>query len=116
MRYTWIWLIVFGLIASVAPFSTVQAQGLSGSKGKMRAMGDYPREGCAKFFKQYIAASGHSAYATTVTGQGSAVICAVVLNRKSQAQAERDAIKACEDGDNYYKVQQLGGCYVGASK
>ncbi len=116
MYFKQLGVISIGFLIALAPATSAYAKDLSGDKGKMRAMGDHPRDGCAKFFKRYIAASGHSAYATTVTGQGSGAICAISLNKRSIEQAEREAIKACESGDNYWKVEQLGGCYVGASK
>ena len=116
MRYTWFWVVLLSLVTASALLSVGHAQDLSGKRGKMRAMGDYPREGCGRLFDRYIAAPGHSAYATTATGMDSGAVCGIALNRKSTKQAEKDAVKACEDGNGRFEVEQLGGCYVGASK
>ncbi|MEZ5813088.1 MAG: hypothetical protein R3D45_16900 [Rhizobiaceae bacterium] len=100
----------------VASLSAGLAGGLSGNRGTLRAMGQYPAGGCSKLFDRYVAASGHSAYATTVVSQYSAAVCGIALNKRSKADAEKAALKACQQGDKKWKVEQLGGCYLGASK
>lgn len=115
MQYKLLFVFASALALSAAVSSEVLAD-LSGSKGKMRAMGGYPGDGCGDLFDRYIDASGHSAYATTVTDMDSGAVCGIALNRRTVEQAERDAVNACEDGNAKWKVEQLGGCYVGASK
>ena len=93
-------------------------KGLAGKRGRTRGSPS-KRGGCGKFYRQYIAASGHSAYAESVVVAHSRVqqsgVCAVALNRKNVAQAEKAAIASCLRGAKKYKGSRKK-CVVRASK
>ncbi|MEP3200725.1 MAG: peptidoglycan-binding protein [Rhizobiaceae bacterium] len=93
-------------------------KGLSGKRGKVR--GSIPkRGGCAKVFGQYVAASGHSAYAQSVVVSqaryNQSYVCGLGLNRKNVAAAERAAIASCLRGTKKYKSTRKS-CIIKASK
>lgn len=73
--------------------------------------------GCQKGYNDYIAAGGHSAYASTVMDRTAEhFICGVVLNAPSQKRAEALALKSCQASVKKYKVQLSGACSIAASK
>lgn len=73
--------------------------------------------GCQKGYDDYIAAAGHSAYASTVMDRTAEYfICGVVLNAPSQKKAEALALKSCQASVKKYKVQLAGACSIAASK
>ncbi|MGX9179568.1 hypothetical protein [Mesorhizobium sp. BHbdii] len=71
-----------------------------------------------KAYKAYVAASGHSAYATTPYSRVRSlyIICGSRLNAPSQKAAEDLAMKSCKATRSYYKVTTGGGCEIAASK
>lgn len=103
----------------VAPeLSGAVAQDLSGQKGKVQ--GRLPRGTgpCAKAYKEYVAAKGHSAYASTpIYGFGSTgYICGHSLNRRTTQEAEARAVAGCVNGTRKWKRVHSGECEVRASK
>ena len=66
----------------------------------------------------YVAAGGHSAYATTPYARIRSlyIICGSGLNAPSQKVAEDRAMKSCEAARSHYKVITGAGCEVAASK
>ncbi|WP_342780263.1 hypothetical protein [Mesorhizobium intechi] len=78
-----------------------------------------PKEACYKSYLAYIAASGHSAYATTFYSRvvDLHIFCSVKLNAPSQKAAEETALRACQSGFARWKVKTAsGGCAIAASK
>lgn len=97
--------------------SVVQAENLAGQKGKVRRR--LPRRGntnCAKNVDKYIAAEGHSAFATTDQYSNKGFICAYSLNRKSVEDAEKEALASCERGTQRWNRGFNGKCEIIASK
>jgi hypothetical protein len=97
------------------------AEPLAGSKGDTRFhpfLPQNPKDPCTKAYKAYVAASGHSAYATTPYSRVRSlyIICGSRLNAPSQKAAEELALKSCQATRNSYKVTTGGGCEVAASK
>ena len=109
-----------GLLLATAP-GVGAAASLAGSKGEVRFSPYLPghsKDPCTKTFKAYVAAGGHSAYATTpyIRVRDGAIICGAGLNAKSQAAAEELAMKSCLATRAYYKVNSGGTCEIAASK
>jgi hypothetical protein len=109
-----------GLLLAAAP-GVGAAASLAGSKGDVRFspyLPGNPKDPCTKTFKAYVAAGGHSAYATTpyIRVRDGAIICGMGLNAKSQAAAEGLAMKSCLATRAYYKVNSGGTCEIAASK
>ncbi|WP_363282074.1 hypothetical protein [Mesorhizobium sp.] len=78
-----------------------------------------PKDECTSAFKAYVAASGHSAYATTFESRVSDlyIICGSKLNAPSQKAAEESALRICQAGLTRWKVKTAaGGCGIAASK
>ncbi|CCV12623.1 hypothetical protein [Mesorhizobium sp. STM 4661] len=97
------------------------AQSLAGSKGDTRFHPYLPqnqKDPCTKTYNAYVAASGHSAYATTPYSRVVSlyIICGSRLNAPSQQAAEELALKSCQATRNSYKVTTGGGCEIAASK
>ncbi|WP_029354545.1 MULTISPECIES: hypothetical protein [Mesorhizobium] len=97
------------------------AVSLAGSKGDVRFypyLPPSPDRPCTKAYKAYVAASGHSAYATTPYSRVRSlyIICGSRLNAPSQKAAEDLAMKSCKATRSYYKVTTGGGCEIAASK
>jgi hypothetical protein len=96
------------------------AESLAGKVGNKRSTVFFPQwseGGCQGMYKAYIAAPGHSAYASTVNGPGTySVVCGARLNLPSQAAAEKAAVASCEAGRKKYKATVIGTCKVAASK
>lgn len=97
------------------------AESLAGSKGDIRfypTMSGNPKDPCTKTYNAYVAASGHSAYATTPYMRVTSLymICGAHLNAASQKAAEALAMKSCQATRSHYKVTTGGACEVAASK
>jgi len=108
---------------SKKPAKTKSA-GLAGSEGNVRRRVLYTREmsgGCGKMYKQYVAASGHSAFASTPIDYfyGSSV-CAAAFNAPSAKAAEERAMASCRSGAKKYKsageIGVSGACEIFMSK
>lgn len=95
-----------------------QATSLSGKKGKVRMRLPNGHGDCAKAVQKYIKADGHSAYAQTAwdysSGRGG--ICSSALNRKTKEEAEKLALRGCENGTKKWKYGYSGKCQIAASK
>jgi hypothetical protein len=94
------------------------AASLAGSEGDVRSRPDFGDSGpCHKIWKQYVAASGHSSYATTPYSRMSeAIICGGSINAGSKAAAETKALAQCNAGLKRWKVNAVRNCKVAASK
>lgn len=96
------------------------AGSLAGSEGDKRFppnLGD-SKLPCAKAYKAYVAANGHSAYATTPYSRVVSlyILCGTRLNAPSQKVAEELAMKSCLATRAHYKVTNCGACEIAASK
>ncbi|OBQ60116.1 hypothetical protein [Mesorhizobium erdmanii] len=94
---------------------------LAGSEGDRRfppSLNGDPKSPCTKAYKAYVAASGHSAYATTPYSRVVSlyILCGARLNAPSQKVAEELAMKSCQATRAHYKVTNGGGCEIAASK
>ena len=113
--------ILAGLLIFVGP-SVGSAESLAGKIGDKRfspTLSLDPKEACYKSYLAYIAASGHSAYATTFYSRvvDLHIFCSVKLNAPSQKAAEDTALRACQSGFNRWKVKTAsGGCAIAVSK
>ncbi|TIM70181.1 MAG: hypothetical protein E5Y60_14435 [Mesorhizobium sp.] len=98
------------------------AESLAGNKGDRRFAVNFPAGStgdCPKAYKSYVAASGHSAYATTFYSRVSDlyIICGSTLNAPSQQAAEERALRNCQAGLTRWKLKTAaGGCAIAASK
>ncbi|MFA6156639.1 hypothetical protein [Mesorhizobium sp.] len=113
------------ILANLLIFATAgasPAESLAGSKGDVRfsaTRGSDPKSECNVAYKAYIAAGGHSAYATTFYSRvvDLYIICGSKLNAPSQKAAEDWALRACQAGLKKWKVKTAsGGCAIAASK
>ena len=108
------------LVAATAGVAT--AQSLAGSEGAVRFapyVNGNPKDECTKAYKAYVAASGHSAYATTFYSRvvDLYIICGTKINAPSQKAAEDAALRNCQAGLKKWKVRTAsGGCEIAASK
>ncbi|MER9894008.1 hypothetical protein NKJ40_18345 [Mesorhizobium sp. M0119] len=112
--------IIGGLLLISSP-NIGAAESLTGSKGDIRfypALSLDPKRPCTKAYNAYVAASGHSAYATTPYSRVRSlyIICGSRLNAPSQKAAEDTAMKSCQATRNRYKVTTGGACEIAASK
>ncbi|WP_027060631.1 hypothetical protein [Mesorhizobium loti] len=97
------------------------AGSLAGSEGDKRfppALTRDAKSPCNKGYKAYVAAGGHSAYATTPYTRVMSlyIICGSSLNAPSQKVAEAAAMKSCVATRARYKVTNGGACEIAASK
>lgn len=96
------------------------AGSLAGSEGDKRFPPNLgaSKSPCAKAYKAYVAASGHSAYATTPYSRVVSlyILCGARLNAPSQKVAEDLAMKSCVATRAHYKVTNGGACEIAASK
>jgi hypothetical protein len=110
-----------GLLLATMP-GLATAGTLAGSKGDVRfppAMGSGPKDECNVAYKAYVAASGHSAYATTFYSRvvDLYIICGTKLNASSQKAAEELALRNCQAGLTKWRLKTAsGGCAISASK
>lgn len=96
-----------------------QAGSLAGSKGDVRFPPTLGSGECNVAYKAYVAASGHSAYATTFYSRvvDLYIICGTKLNSPSQKAAEETALRNCQAGLARWKLNTAsGGCAISASK
>jgi hypothetical protein len=113
--------VLAGLLIVTAPGAGM-AGSLAGSVGDKRFAPNLsldPKEGCYKAYLGYIAASGHSAYATTYYSRvvDLYIICGAKLNAPTQKAAEEIALRNCQYGLKKWKVRTAsGGCAIAASK
>lgn len=112
--------ILAGLLVATAPGISVAAS-LAGQEGDKRFPPFLPntqKAPCTKAYKAYVAASGHSAYATTPYSRQSYlyIICGTKLNASSQQVAEAAAMKSCQAWVDRHRVSTGGRCEVAASK
>ena len=98
------------------------AGSLAGSVGDKRfppSLSLDPKQPCTRAYNAYVAASGHSAYATTFYSRvvDLYIICGSKLNAPSQKAAEDVAVHNCLAGLKKWKVRVAsGGCAIAASK
>lgn len=97
------------------------AGSLAGSEGDKRfppTLNGDPKSPCTKAYKAYVAASGHSADATTPYSRVVSlyILCGARLNAPSQKVAEELAMKSCLATRAHYKVTNGGACEIAASK
>jgi hypothetical protein len=98
------------------------AESLAGKIGDKRFSPNLsldPKEACYKSYLAYVAASGHSAYATTLYNRvvDIYIICRTKLNAPSQKAAEEMALRNCQAGVKKWKVTLgSGGCQIAVSK
>lgn len=110
------------ILANLLIFATAgasPAESLTGSKGDVRFSPTVGSGECNVAYKAYIAAGGHSAYATTFYSRvvDLYIICGSKLNAPSQKAAEDWALRACQAGLKKWKVKTAsGGCAISASK
>ncbi|MER8366953.1 hypothetical protein [Mesorhizobium sp. M1378] len=112
--------ILAGLLILATP-GVGAAESLAGSKGETRFypyLPQNPKDECTRAYKAYVAAGGHSAYATTPYSRVRSlyIICGSRLNAPSQQAAEELALKSCQATRNSYRVTTGGGCEISASK
>lgn len=112
------------IVATLVVLATVcsaAAGSLAGSEGDKRfspQLSGKPKDACSKAYKAYVAASGHSAYATTsfVRVRDGFILCGAHYNAPSQKAAEDLAMKSCQATRAHYKVASAGYCQIAASK
>jgi hypothetical protein len=112
--------VLAGMLILAAP-GIGAAESLTGNKGDIRfypSLSGNPKDDCTKAYNAYVAASGHSAYATTPYMRVTSlyIICDAHLNAPSQKAAEEAALKSCKATRSYYKVTTGGACEIAASK
>ncbi len=98
------------------------AESLAGQIGNSRFAVNFPPGsvgGCQKAYRDYVAASGHSAYATTFYSRVDDlhIICGAKVNAPTQKAAEDSALRSCQAGIKKWKLKiASGGCGIAASK
>ena len=114
-----------GFLLSFAISATADAASLAGQVGDKRRGQVLPGSvtgSCGQAWKTYVAASGHSAYASTryagpyVRNGNEAIYCGFDRNASSQKAAEQRAVASCEAARKKYKMRSIGPCEVVASK
>ena len=103
----------------VATVGTAAAGSLAGSKGDVRFPPTLGSGECNVAYKGYVAASGHSAYATTFYSRvvDLYIVCGAKLNAPSQKAAEETALRNCQAGLTRWKLKTAsGGCAISSSK
>ena len=113
-------LVIVTTVASLT--GSASASSLAGHEGDVRRkpffpMSDVTTGGCRSLWKEYVGASGHSAYASTLDAWPvEAVICGGVINSSSKRSAESQALTQCNAGLKYYKMKVMRKCQISASK
>ena len=98
------------------------AGSLAGSVGDKRfppPLAMNPKDQCRIAYNAYVAAGGHSAYATTfyTRVRDLYVVCGKALNAPSQKAAEDVAMRNCQGGLKKWRFNTAsGGCAIAASK
>ena len=113
-----------GLILSFALPASAEAASLAGQVGEKRrgqVLPAYTKGSCGAAWKAYVAASGHSAYASTryagpFARQHEAIYCGIDRNASSQKAAEQRALASCDSAKKKYKMRSVGPCEIVASK
>ena len=113
-----------GLILSFAISTSAAAASLAGQVGDKRrgqVLPAFSRGSCGEAWKAYVAASGHSAYASTRYGgpfatTSEAIFCGMDRNASSQKAAEQRALASCNAAKKKYKMRSTGPCEIVASK
>ncbi|MCP4318637.1 MAG: hypothetical protein GY789_22225 [Hyphomicrobiales bacterium] len=103
---------------AVSNTNTAQTGSLTGKRGNVRRNLPRGHGECGRAVDRYIAASGHSAYASTSFSyfDEKGVICSTGLNYKSVQQAEATALRGCKAGIIKWKHHHSGECEIHASK
>lgn len=111
-------LVLTALLATSAPSAAESLAGKVGDRRFPPSLSGNPKDDCTKAYNAYVAASGHSAYATTPYSRLRYlyIICGTRLNAPSQKAAEEQAMKSCQATRAHYKVTTGGGCEIAASK
>jgi hypothetical protein len=106
----------FGVLAG----TPAMAESLAGKIGDKRSVVFfYPGEegNCKQAYDNYIAAAGHSAFASTIRGRNVPYsICGSSIGAPSQKEAEKRALQNCEGGVGKFKFKTLGRCSIMVSK
>lgn len=114
-----------GLMLLFALSATADAASLAGQVGDKRRSQVLPARvtgSCGQAWKAYVAASGHSAYASTryagpfARQHQEAIYCGIDRNASSRKVAEQRAIARCEAAKKKYKMRSVGPCEIVASK
>jgi hypothetical protein len=114
-----------GVVLSFAMSMPAMAESLAGQVGEKRRGQVLPaavRGPCGAAWKAYVAAPGHSAYASTryagpyVRNGIEAIYCGEHRNSSSKAAAEQRAIANCNAAKKKYKMRSTGQCEIVASK
>jgi len=96
------------------------AENLSGKVGDKRYPVRFPSGttgNCPKTYKDYIAASGHSAYAQTpVDPMVDGFFCGLYYDARTKEEAEEGALKLCRELQKRYKFTVIKRCEIYASK
>ncbi|MEW6629563.1 MAG: hypothetical protein AB1440_01715 [Pseudomonadota bacterium] len=98
------------------------AGSLAGSEGDKRfppPLAMNRKDQCRIAYNAYVAAGGHSAYATTfyTRVRDLYVVCGKGLNAPSQKAAEDIAMRNCQGGLKKWRLNTAsGGCAIAASK
>ncbi|MBT1156423.1 hypothetical protein J1C56_12560 [Aminobacter anthyllidis] len=112
--------VLAGLLVAAVPVAAVAKDkgSLAGQAGKKRYPLQFQQtEGpCQKAYKEYVAASGHSAYAQTHLGAVEAFYCGVSLNGPTAQATEKQALERCNSVGKKYKLKTTGKCAIYASK
>jgi hypothetical protein len=109
---------VLFVVSGAALAGFANAASLAGSKGDVRSRPNLGDTGpCRKAWEQYVAASGHSAYATTpYSRMVEAIICGSHINASSKVAAETNALANCNAGLKRWKMNVVRSCAIAASK
>lgn len=109
--------ILGGLLLATAPGAAESLAGKVGDKRSIVFFSPGEEGNCKQAYQAYVAAAGHSAYASTIKGRSVQYsICGVHLNAPSQEKAEQVALRNCEGGLRKYKLRTLGRCSIMVSK
>ncbi len=113
--------ILLALLMLSAPTAAI-AGSLAGSEGDKRfppPLAMNPKDQCRIAYNAYVAAGGHSAYATTfyTRVRDLYVVCGKAINAPSQKAAEDVAMRNCQGGLKKWRLNTAsGGCAIAASK
>lgn len=125
MNFGWTAAVCAALVLSFAVPASVEAASLAGQVGEKRRGQILPGSAtgsCGAAWKAYVAASGHSAYASTryvgpyVRNGSEAIYCGIDRNASSKGAAEQRAIANCNAAKKKYKMRSTGPCEIVASK
>ncbi|WP_181169780.1 hypothetical protein [Mesorhizobium sp. B2-3-13] len=113
--------LILSVLLPTAAHGASVAGSLAGSGGDKRfppTLNGDPESPCTRAYQAYVAATGHSAYATTPYSRVVSlhILCGARLNAPSQEMAEELAMKSCLATRDHYKVTNGGACEIAASK